>query len=162
MQNQNENYRERAENDRADEADSAPDVEFPLRVIPPSGVEQLFHQPRGKIFQTARQNRTREEEQHGILDSAQYQQHQHRTRAVDRAVRAVQKAAIDELSLANGADGTLIHPADDAVDHQPEEPCFDCLHAASSLVLQLFIFLVNAVRPLVSDNLHAEPRDTDV
>ena len=140
MQDQHQHHRERAEDDCPDQAHAPADVEFPLRVVPPPGVEQLFHQPRRQIFQTARHHRAGKKQQHRVLNPAQHEQHQHRTRAVDRTVRTVQKAAVDELPVSDGADRTFIHPADDAVDHQPEKPGFDCFqNVSSSLVLPLLI-----------------------
>ena len=40
-----------AENQRAQQADAALEVEAEVRVIPPAGVEQLLHDPRGCVFE---------------------------------------------------------------------------------------------------------------
>ena len=47
-------YSAESEYDYAEQTDAALDVESVMAVIPPSGVEQLFHAPRGDVFEYAR------------------------------------------------------------------------------------------------------------
>ena len=131
MHDKHDHNGERTEDDRADQTHAPFDVELAARIVPPARMKQFFHRPARKILQRAVHESAREKQQDRVFDRPQKQKIEHCAEPVDRAVRAVQKTAVDESLLCNGAQRRLVAPAGNAVNHKIKEPCFDRLHFLS-------------------------------
>ena len=89
-------------------------------------MEQFFHQPAGDIFQRPAED---EGEQECRLDlrcpQGQKVCHQHSARAVNRAQRAEQKAAVDEAPELHELTGDLHAPAEEGASEEEEDIHFN-------------------------------------
>lgn len=115
-----------AENQRAQQADAALEVEAEVRVIPPAGVEQLLHDPRGCVFEYRGAHHRNQEDDDRVMYVAENGDAEYRAGAVDRAQRAVEEPSVDQAVLLAGDENGLVHPADETVEQKPEEIMFEC------------------------------------
>ena len=102
------------------------DVEALLGVVPPARVEQFFHQPAGDIFQRAAEDEGEQECRFDLrCPQGQKVRHQHSARAVNRAQRAEQKAAVDEAPELHELTGDLHAPAEEGAGEEEENIHFN-------------------------------------
>ena len=98
------------------QADAAVEVEFVVRIVPPSHVKDFFQQQRREVFQHARQDEAAQENQHDMAaQPPQHCKHQQRAEAVYRAERAAEEAAVGEFVVKRPAVDAFAHPAETAV-----------------------------------------------
>ena len=111
-----------AKTDGTAQEDSAVEVEFPVGIVPPAGVEELFQQPAGKVFQNRDNHHAGKEEGNpGVCPGLQQVHDEHSAEPVDRTQRPPQKSPVDEVPVADGAIAGLPNPADEAVGQKQHE-----------------------------------------
>ena len=110
-----------AEGQQVAGAYAAVEVEALVAVIPPAGVEQLFHQPAGDVLQYPADHHGLDEHAHGlILDGGEQGGQQHGAHAVNGAIGADQEAPVDEPPELDGLDRDLHHPPQEAADEEQQ------------------------------------------
>ena len=100
------------------------DIETEIRVIPPTCVEELLHNPRGRVFKNRGADHRNQKDDDWIMEIAEHGDAQYRTGAVNRAQRTVEESTVYQATfLARNKDG-FIDPAHKAVEQEPEEVVF--------------------------------------
>lgn len=105
------------------QADAAVDLEFIMRVVPPAHVEELFHDPAREVFEDRRDDRTEDECQHRVTETAvQTVEHEQCAVAVDGAEKTVEKTSLfAQVPLGNRTVQHFAAPAEGAVGNVEQE-----------------------------------------
>lgn len=108
--------------DGAAKEDSAVEVEFPVGVVPPAGVEEGFQKPAGKVFQEGDNRHAGKKERNPSMGPGLQQVHdQHPAESVDGTQWPPQKAPVYEMPGLDGAIAGFPNPADEAVGQKQHE-----------------------------------------
>ena len=98
-------------------------LEFIMRVVPPAHVEELFHDPAREVFEDRRDDRTEDECQHRVTETAvQTVEHEQCAVAVDGAEKTVEKTSLfAQVPLGNRTVQHFAAPAEGAVGNVEQE-----------------------------------------
>ena len=114
-------HAQQAEGDQGIGAHAAIQIETLMAVIPPAGMEQLFHQIAGQVFQRAAQRHGQYEHRHRFpFVAAEQRGHCYGPEAINGAVRPDEKATIDEPVKLDQLAGDLHDPAQAGSDKKEQ------------------------------------------
>ena len=101
------------------QTDVAADVEGKVAVVPPAGVIKLIQCPAAYQFQRTGQDDTADvQQQDAVLQRGQGEQHDDHAEAVNGAHRAVEKAAVHQLTGGGGGKDDLQTPAGAGINEE--------------------------------------------